>query len=202
MHLFRKLCAGTVLLTAGCLLTSILAWAATKTTRSVTRRAQPIAISKPHVNRRPSVRASARATAKTGTTRKRSSAMRRVASRNVPWRQRFARLRLESGRVTEIQQALGQAGYLKQEPSGNWDEATRDAMRRFQADHGFPNTGMPEAKSLLKLGLGPHPLPPELDTSSPSQAPESENANPSPSSLQTGAETSQVPPPGITSYAQ
>jgi len=81
----------------------------------------------------------------------------------MPYRQRLARLRLGPERVKEIQQALGKAGYLNQEPNGNWDDPTRDAMRRYQADHGFPTTGMPEAKSLLKLGLGPHPLPPEAD---------------------------------------
>jgi len=36
-------------------------------------------------------------------------------------------------------------------------------MLSYQKDHGFPATGLPEAKSLMKLGLGPHPLPPELD---------------------------------------
>jgi peptidoglycan hydrolase-like protein with peptidoglycan-binding domain len=82
----------------------------------------------------------------------------------------MARLRLEPERIKEIQQALVQAGYLNQEPNGNWDDATRDAMRRYQADHGFPITGMPEAKSLLKLGLGPHPLPPEADPAAQAQS--------------------------------
>jgi hypothetical protein len=38
-------------------------------------------------------------------------------------------------------------------------------MRRYQADRGFPVTGLPEAKSLMKLGLGPHALPEALDGS-------------------------------------
>jgi len=66
-------------------------------------------------------------------------------------------------RIQEIQQALAQAGYFKAQPNGRWDEQTREAMRHYQADHGFPATGLPEAKSLMKLGLGPHPLPAELD---------------------------------------
>jgi peptidoglycan hydrolase-like protein with peptidoglycan-binding domain len=65
---------------------------------------------------------------------------------------------LQPERITEIQKALSQAGYLKRDPKGKWDDATRDAMRRFQEDHGFSATGLPEAKSLMKLGLGPHPL--------------------------------------------
>jgi peptidoglycan hydrolase-like protein with peptidoglycan-binding domain len=79
-------------------------------------------------------------------------------------------LRPAPERIQQIQQALAQAGYLKEEPNGRWDDQTREAMRRYQADHGFPATGLPEAKSLMKLGLGPHPLPADLDTSSGARA--------------------------------
>lgn len=100
-------------------------------------------------------------------------APRRVSSksmRSTPARRR-AQLRPEPQRIQEIQQALAQVGYLNGQPSGQWDDQTRQAMRRYQADHGFPETGLPEAKSLMKLGLGPHPLPEELDTSgSPTRA--------------------------------
>lgn len=94
----------------------------------------------------------------------------RPRSRRTSYRYRLARLRLEPQRVQEIQQALIQAGYLKQEPTGRWDDPTRDAMRRYQADHGFPTTGLPEAKSLMKLGLGPHPLPEDCDPVAQAQA--------------------------------
>jgi len=85
-------------------------------------------------------------------------------------RRRRAALRPEPERIEEIQQALAKSGYLSAEPSGRWDDQTREAMRRYQADNGFPVTGLPEAKSLMKLGLGPHPLPPELDTSNAAKA--------------------------------
>jgi hypothetical protein len=85
-------------------------------------------------------------------------------------RRRRAQLRPEPERVQEIQQALVKTGYLNAEPNGRWDDQTRGAMRRYQADNGFPVTGLPEAKSLMKLGLGPHPLPPELDTSNGAKA--------------------------------
>jgi len=75
----------------------------------------------------------------------------------------MAHLHPGTDRVTAIQQKLAEAGYLKEEPNGQWDDQTREAMRRYQTDNGFPATGLPEAKSLMKLGLGPHPLPPELD---------------------------------------
>lgn len=103
-------------------------------------------------------------TAKVGTgkrTKKASAKKRR--HRKEPFRRRLARLKLQPERVQEIQQALVTAGYLNQEPNGKWDDSTRNAMRQFQQDHGFPSTGLPEAKSLMKLGLGPHPLPDELD---------------------------------------
>jgi anti-sigma28 factor (negative regulator of flagellin synthesis) len=77
--------------------------------------------------------------------------------------QRLARAHLQPERVEEIQQALIREGYLKGDTNGQWDTRTREAMLRYQTMHGFPATGLPEAKSLMKLGLGSHPLPPELD---------------------------------------
>jgi peptidoglycan hydrolase-like protein with peptidoglycan-binding domain len=116
------------------------------------------------------------------TSRKPSYKPRRTRSR--PFRYRLARLKLQPERITEIQRALGQAGYLGQEPNGQWDDATRNAMRRYQQENGFPDTGLPEAKSLMKLGLGPHPLPEELDSTAQaapaaSPLPGAESADPS-----------------------
>ncbi len=122
---------------------------------------------KPHSSsRQSSHKASARTSQARSTrrpaTRQASSKARRAAAE----RRRRAQLRPSPERIQEIQQALAQAGYLNAQPSGRWDEQTREAIRRYQSDHGFPVTGLPEAKSLMKLGLGPHPLPAELDTSS------------------------------------
>jgi len=75
---------------------------------------------------------------------------------------RLARLHLQSNRITEIQEALIGVGYLTPPASGSWDDTTRAAMRHYQVDNGFGVTGLPDAKSLMKLGLGPHPLPSEL----------------------------------------
>jgi len=105
-------------------------------------------------------------------------------TRRSSFKHRLARLRLEPQRVEEIQQALIGAGYLKQEPTGKWDDATRDAMRRYQHAHGFPTTGLPEAKSLMKLGLGPHPLPKDLDPTAQARPP-------------VGSPTSSLGPPSL-----
>ena len=77
---------------------------------------------------------------------------------------RRSAMRPEPQRVQEIQRALIQAGELHEEPTGTWDEATRDAMKRYQERRGFNVTGLPDSKSLMEMGLGPHPLPPEVAT--------------------------------------
>jgi peptidoglycan hydrolase-like protein with peptidoglycan-binding domain len=102
---------------------------------------------------------------------KSSSRSTRGKKRAVPRssRARLAALHLQPDRIEEIQQALMGAGYLQGPPTGKWDETTKDAMRRYQADNGFPTTGLPEAKSLMKLGLGPHPLPPDVQPTAAAQ---------------------------------
>ena len=98
-------------------------------------------------------------------TRHRSSRHRYVSRRRSSYRYRLARLQPEPSRIEEIQQALIREGYLKQEATGKWDDATRAAMRAFQQANGFEVTGLPESKALMKLGLGPHPLPEDADPS-------------------------------------
>jgi hypothetical protein len=77
--------------------------------------------------------------------------------------QRLAKMQMDPSRVESIQKALGDAGAYHGSPTGRWDADTRDAMARYQSQHGFGVTGLPDAKSLMKLGLGPHPLPAALD---------------------------------------
>ena len=79
---------------------------------------------------------------------------------------RLAHMQMDPARVENIQQALIGAGALQGPPTGRWDAGTHDAMARYQAENGFGVTGLPDSKSLMKLGLGPHPLPPQLDKSS------------------------------------
>lgn len=66
-------------------------------------------------------------------------------------------------RTDQIQEALIQAGDLQGEPTGRWDAETREAMKKYQEANRFTPTGLPDAKSLMKMGLGPHPLPADLD---------------------------------------
>ncbi|MBI2686238.1 MAG: peptidoglycan-binding protein [Acidobacteria bacterium] len=58
-------------------------------------------------------------------------------------------------RNMEIQQALATRGYLQATPSGTWDAASADALKRFQEEQNLPPTGKITSLSLIALGLGP-----------------------------------------------
>lgn len=57
-------------------------------------------------------------------------------------------------RIREIQTALQKQGMYEGEPSGKWDDATAQAMQKFQDKNGINPTGKIDALSLEKLGLG------------------------------------------------
>jgi Putative peptidoglycan binding domain len=60
---------------------------------------------------------------------------------------------IPSERAIEIQKALIKAGYMDGPPSGQYDEATTQAMKQYQSANGFPQTGLPSAALLKKLGV-------------------------------------------------
>ncbi len=57
-------------------------------------------------------------------------------------------------RIREVQSALNREGALNGQPTGKWDSATIEAMKKFQEDHGLSPTGKIDALTLNKLGLG------------------------------------------------
>lgn len=57
-------------------------------------------------------------------------------------------------RIKEIQTALQKDGSYQGEPTGKWDAATTDAMKKYQDKIGVSPTGKIDAISLNKLGLG------------------------------------------------
>lgn len=126
----------------------LLCAAGTKTTSSPPQRHRVLSAAAVH-HRRASTKKPAR------------KAARRVSTLQV----RLAHMQMAPERVEQIQQALIAAGDLRGTPTGRWDAETRDAMSRYQAENGFGVTGLPDAKSLMKLGLGPHPLPESLKAS-------------------------------------
>jgi Putative peptidoglycan binding domain len=58
-------------------------------------------------------------------------------------------------RTREIQSALIREHYLSGEPSGVWDQSTKDALTKLQADNGWQTKITPDSRALIKLGLGP-----------------------------------------------
>jgi len=62
---------------------------------------------------------------------------------------------MSSERATEIQSALIKQGYLSGEPSGVWDAQSNAAMAKLQSDNGWQSKITPDARGLIKLGLGP-----------------------------------------------
>lgn len=60
---------------------------------------------------------------------------------------------IPSERATEIQKALIKAGYLDGPPSGQYDDATIQAMKQYQSANGLPQTGLPSALLLKRLGV-------------------------------------------------
>jgi len=58
-------------------------------------------------------------------------------------------------RYKEFQQALKDKGYLGSEPTGNWDQDSAQALRRFQQDQKIEPTGKLDARTIIALGLGP-----------------------------------------------
>jgi len=59
-------------------------------------------------------------------------------------------------RYKQFQEALIAKGYLHGEATGQWNEASVDAMRRFQKDQNLEPTGKPnQSLSIIALGLGP-----------------------------------------------
>jgi len=85
--------------------------------------------------------------------------------------------KIDPQRTLEIQQALIREHYLDGKPTGVWNDATQQAMQRYQADNNWQSKTTPDARALIKLGLGPdhqHLLNPESAmTSQPQPAPTS-----------------------------
>jgi hypothetical protein len=83
--------------------------------------------------------------------------------KNANWR-RKGQQKIDKQRALQIQSALIREHYMDGKPSGVWDETTQQAMQKYQADNGWQSKTTPDARALIKLGLGPdqeHLLNPE-----------------------------------------
>jgi peptidoglycan hydrolase-like protein with peptidoglycan-binding domain len=57
-------------------------------------------------------------------------------------------------RIKDIQTALQKDGSYEGQPTGKWDAATTEAMKKYQDKNGISPPGKIDAVSLNKLGLG------------------------------------------------
>jgi len=88
--------------------------------------------------------------------------------------------KIDSKRTLEIQEALIREHYLDGKPTGVWNDATQQAMQRYQADNNWQSKTTPDARALIKLGLGPdhqHLLNPESAMTSQPQAARTDSAS-------------------------
>jgi hypothetical protein len=87
-----------------------------------------------------------------------------VSSRKNGKRKPRGQQKIDSERAQAIQEALIREHYMTGEATGTWNQASEDAMRRYQADHGWQSKEVPDSRALISLGLGPsndHLLNPE-----------------------------------------
>ncbi len=104
--------------------------------------------------------------------------------------------KIDSERAQAIQQALIREHYLTGEPTGTWNQASEDAMRRYQADHGWQSKTVPDSRALITLGLGPshdHLLNPESAMTTAPTATRATSLNPVSHSASPGAPASKTP---------
>lgn len=107
--------------------------------------------------------------------------------------------KIDSERATAIQEALIREHYLSGDATGTWNQASEDAMRKYQADHGWQSKQVPDSRALIKLGLGPskdHLLNPE---SAMTTGPDAPRAQAMPTTSQTSAPTASHTAPSADS---
>jgi hypothetical protein len=104
--------------------------------------------------------------------------------------------KIDPERAQAIQEALIREHYLSGDAASKWDQASEDAMRRYQADHGWQSKTVPDSRALISLGLGPkhdHLLNPESAMTTEPAAPRAESLTPTSHSADPGTRVSTTP---------
>ena len=105
------------------------------------------------------------------TTKSASAKGKKAPVKSVTWRNRQSAP--SADRYREIQGALAAKGFLSpEEATGSWNQASAEAMKRFQAEQNLETSGKINSLSLIALGLGPRRetaalTPPKLDPQAP-----------------------------------
>ena len=115
--------------------------------------------------------------------------------------------KIEPERAQAIQEALIREHYLSGEAAGTWNQSSEEAMRRYQADHGWQSKEVPDSRALISLGLGPshdHLLNPESAMTTEPAVPHAASLTPASHSADAGANvntTSPVAPVAVSPSA-
>src|SRR5258708_3342679 len=122
---------------------------------------------------------------KTSSSGKSSSTRTAASGKRSSSRKKSAKARgqqkIDSERAQAIQEALIREHYLSGEASGTWNQASEEAMRRYQADQGWQTKQVPDSRALIRLGLGPnkdHLLNPESAMTTSPDMPRATSADP------------------------
>jgi len=131
----------------------------------------------------------------TAATSAHTSKSRRTASRRRKGTAR-GQQKIDSERAQAIQEALIREHYLTGTAAGTWNQASENAMRRYQADHGWQSKTVPDSRALISLGLGPshdHLLNPESAMTTGPSAPRAAALTPASHSADPGTRMSSPP---------
>ena len=129
-----------------------LAWSADGAVVQSKAPAKKTAAKKKTATRKSGVASSSKksSTTKTASARGKKTPVRR----GVTWRNR--QMSPTADRYREIQGALAAKGFLQPEDAtGSWNQASADALKKFQADQNLESSGKINSLSLIALGLGP-----------------------------------------------
>jgi hypothetical protein len=115
--------------------------------------------------------------------------------------------KIDPERAQAIQEALIREHYMSGEPAGTWNQYSEEAMRRYQADHGWQSKEVPDSRALISLGLGPshdHLLNPESAMTTEPTAPSAASLTPASHSADAGGpmNTSPAVAPAATAPAK
>jgi hypothetical protein len=104
--------------------------------------------------------------------------------------------KIDPERAQAIQVALIREHYLSGTAAGTWNQLCEDAMRRYQADHGWQSKTVPDSRALISLGLGPshdHLLNPDSAMTTGPSAPHAASLTPASHSAEPGARMGAPP---------
>jgi hypothetical protein len=131
------------------ILTCALASAATQATSDATPAKKPAAKKATHKkSAAPAGKTSGHTTSAHSATTSKTRAAAGKSSRKKTVR---GQQKIDGDRAGQIQQALIREHYLTGEATGSWNTASEDAMRRYQADHGWQTKEVPDSRALIRL---------------------------------------------------